>query len=232
MRRVRGREREDVRLGVGADLDGSHQRRARRAGGECEPPVPTAAIGTCVPFGEKFGRGPVPGPRYSSSTLMVSGARCAAVTRESSNPVVIEPATTARMAEAPATCLMACRIPRGGEPRRCGIAPGDCDPAGRWGLPRVRARISVFAIDRGADQFLAVVDDDAVQERGEIGGLRQLVALEAGHLEDDVVGLPGAGGARRVHERRPLTVNRAGLPVGVGRVVVQVEDLRLIQAHG
>src|SRR5439155_19986067 len=50
---------------------------------------------------------------------------------------------------------------------------------------------------------------------------------ESRSREDDVVALPGAGLARRVHERWILAVHRRGLAVGVRRVVVAVEHLNL-----
>ena len=45
--------------------------------------------------------------------------------------------------------------------------------------------------------------------------------------KDDVVGLPFAGRARDIHERRILSVHRGGLAVGIREVVIAVEHLDL-----
>src|SRR3546814_17530179 len=50
-------------------------------------------------------------------------------------------------------------------------------------------------------------------------------------LEDDVVTLPLAGFARRVHQRRLPRVDRADGAVGIGRVPIAVEDLELVPLH-
>jgi hypothetical protein len=54
---------------------------------------------------------------------------------------------------------------------------------------------------------------------------------EAGAAEIDVIGLPVAGRAHGVGERRELAVERRRLAVGVGLVVVEIQDLDLVALH-
>ena len=54
--------------------------------------------------------------------------------------------------------------------------------------------------------------------------------LRTSRLEHDIVSLPLAGFARGVHQRRPLTINRAGLPIGIGRILERIEHLNFIAA--
>ena len=56
-------------------------------------------------------------------------------------------------------------------------------------------------------------------------------SLNRGAVEDDVVGLPLARRARGVDQRRVLAVDRAAPAVGVGRVLIAVEDLDLVAAE-
>src|SRR3546814_5315246 len=75
-------------------------------------------------------------------------------------------------------------------------------------------------------------DLHAVEESGDIGGTQQLaVGCEMRPLEDDVVTLPLAGFARRVHQRRLPRIDRADGAVGIGRVPIAVEDLELVTLH-
>src|SRR3546814_5369411 len=77
-----------------------------------------------------------------------------------------------------------------------------------------------------AQPWLAVLHEHAVEESGDIGGTQQLaVGCEMRPLEDDVVTLPLAGFARRVHQRRLPRIDRAAGAVGIGRVPLAVEDL-------
>src|SRR5688500_12225719 len=81
----------------------------------------------------------------------------------------------------------------------------------------------------GAEELGLVVDQDAVVEDGGAGFAGDLAAfVPARAFEDDVVGLPLAGRARGVDHGRVLAVHRAGAAVGVGLVLVGVEDLDLV----
>ena len=62
-------------------------------------------------------------------------------------------------------------------------------------------------------------------------GADQAGAVEAGRLEHDVVALPLAGRAAGIDQRRLLSVDGAGLAVGVRAVVVAIEYLDLLQAE-
>ena len=68
-------------------------------------------------------------------------------------------------------------------------------------------------------------------ENRHIAGLYQLAAFKPRGFESDVVGLPLAGLARGIHQRRPLSVDRSSLPIRVGGIVVGVQHLNLIVAH-
>lgn len=83
----------------------------------------------------------------------------------------------------------------------------------------------------GADGLDVVLDEDAVEEDGEVGGGFDFAVFEDGFVEDDVVDLPLAGGAGGVNEGGKLAVERAGDAVGVAFVFVGVEDLAFVEAH-
>ena len=66
-----------------------------------------------------------------------------------------------------------------------------------------------------------VLDQDAVVQHRDPRAIRDLPLLvELRRVENDVVGLPFSWLARCVHERCVLLVNRAGLTVEIGPVVV------------
>src|SRR5256885_2108416 len=50
-------------------------------------------------------------------------------------------------------------------------------------------------------------------------------------MENDVIRLPLARWPSRVDERRVLAVNGAGLPVGIGVVLVRIEHLEFVDPH-
>ena len=56
-------------------------------------------------------------------------------------------------------------------------------------------------------------------------------ASKARRDEQDVIALPHAGRARGVDQRRVLPIDRARVPVGIGHIVIAVQDLDLVPAH-
>ncbi len=75
-------------------------------------------------------------------------------------------------------------------------------------------------------------DQHAVVEHDHGGGAcERPIRAEARGGECHVVVLPLAGCAGRVHHRDVLLVDRARLPVGVGAVVVRIEDLEFVALH-
>src|ERR1044072_6960400 len=87
-------------------------------------------------------------------------------------------------------------------------------------------------IGRWADQLEIVLDQHAVeQHRHPRRTLERAVGFEMRAVEDDVVGLPLARPARWIYERRILTVHGAGLTVGIGVVLIGIEDLQLVNPH-
>ena len=51
------------------------------------------------------------------------------------------------------------------------------------------------------------------------------------HVEEDVVGLPFAGRPAGVRQRRMLAVNPRRGAIGIGLVLVAIQDLNLILTH-
>ena len=73
-----------------------------------------------------------------------------------------------------------------------------------------------------------VLDDDPIVDDGEDGGADEFIVLETCAVEDDVVDVPRSWGSGHVDEWRHEAVERTGLAVWVGLVLVGVEDLDLI----
>ena len=85
------------------------------------------------------------------------------------------------------------------------------------------------AVDGLAFKADMVLDQDAVVKGGEVGRRLQLsVGMEGRRGPDDIVGLPLAGRAHRVHQRRMLLVDAPRLAVDVGVVSIAVENLDLV----
>ena len=66
-----------------------------------------------------------------------------------------------------------------------------------------------------AEDFLVVMDEDAVVQDGDISGLFELAGFEDGGKEDNIIRLPLAGPAAGVYPRGGLAINGGGLAVGV-----------------
>src|ERR1041385_8494273 len=94
----------------------------------------------------------------------------------------------------------------------------------------LRGILRKLAVNGGPHQLLVIVQQNAVEEHGRIGGLYQLAVSEYRRLEYDVVALPFAGLASCICKRRPLSIERAGLAIGVGRILVGIENLNFVQA--
>jgi hypothetical protein len=88
-----------------------------------------------------------------------------------------------------------------------------------------------FAVQRRPHGRLAIVQEDAVQEDGSVRGFRKLATCESRRLKNDVVAVPLSGRPDSVGQRRPLTVNRAGLSVGISGIVVRIQNLNLEFTH-
>src|ERR1035437_5841595 len=95
----------------------------------------------------------------------------------------------------------------------------------------VRRVLRHLPVDHGADRFLVVVNQHAIEEHGLNGRLDEPLAFKPRRFEDDVVDLPLTRFASRIHKRRELPVNRRCLAVGVGGIVEGVEHLNLVTAH-
>src|SRR5438046_2260888 len=78
---------------------------------------------------------------------------------------------------------------------------------------------------------LVVLQEHAVLDYGDIGGLGELAIFPPGMVEDHLVGFPFAGREAGVDLRRILAVDRAALAVGVGRIFVAIQNLKLKLAH-
>src|SRR3954470_21004842 len=85
---------------------------------------------------------------------------------------------------------------------------------------------------RGTRQHGVVLHEDTVvHDRHARGGGNLSRGVEPWPVKDDVVGLPLAGRPARVHEWRILAVDRRGVAVGGGDVVIRVEHLHLVSSH-
>src|SRR5580704_8207852 len=77
-----------------------------------------------------------------------------------------------------------------------------------------------------------VLRQDAVVKNGDVRGPSQFSGwVEARAVPDDVVGLPLAGCARSIHQRRILAIHGGRLPVGVRLAVVRIEHLDFVEPH-
>src|SRR5258706_8516968 len=75
------------------------------------------------------------------------------------------------------------------------------------------------------------MNNDAIMQNGDISLLYQLaIFIPARRFPNDIVGLPFTGRFRGIHQRRLLAVDRRGLPIGICRVIVGIEDLNLVAA--
>src|SRR5438876_4525934 len=84
----------------------------------------------------------------------------------------------------------------------------------------------------GAGEFDVVLRQDAVVEDGDVRGASEFAGcVKARAMPDDVVGLPLAGCASSVHQRRILAIYRGDLAVGVSLAVVRIEHLNFVEAH-
>src|SRR5690606_13247493 len=100
----------------------------------------------------------------------------------------------------------------------------------RTGGRHVRRVLGHLAMPGGTEDRLAGLRDHAVQDDRHLGGLDHPAAFDLRSLEDDVVGVPFAGRLRGQREGRPLAIDAADRAIGVGRVLVAVEDLDLVHA--
>ncbi len=88
-----------------------------------------------------------------------------------------------------------------------------------------------FAIDHRAHHFLVIVHQHVVHEHRLVGRLHQLLAVEPGRFEHDIVYLPLPRRTRRIGQRRPLPVNRACLPIGIRGIMKGIQHLDFVAAH-
>src|SRR5438034_10141120 len=87
-------------------------------------------------------------------------------------------------------------------------------------------------IRRRPDKLEVVLDQYAIQKHGHARWtVEGAVRLEVRPMEDDVIRLPLARRPGGVDERRVLAVDRTGLPVGIGVVLIGIEDLELVPPH-
>src|SRR5262245_25037385 len=88
-----------------------------------------------------------------------------------------------------------------------------------------------YSVRHTAGDLFPVGKQHTIMENGHIRGLYKLLPLELRRLERDIVALPLTRLPRRVDERRPLSVDRACLTIGVGWIIPGIEHLNLITIH-
>src|SRR3954469_10457349 len=83
-----------------------------------------------------------------------------------------------------------------------------------------------YAVRGGPGEFHVVLYQHAVvQDRRSCRANQLAVARKARSVEDNVVSLPLSRRSRRIHQRWVLSVNRRRLPVGIGPVLIRIENL-------
>ena len=71
------------------------------------------------------------------------------------------------------------------------------------------------------------MNEHAIVEHGDEGGRSQrAVGIEARRLEADIVALPLPWRQRGINARRRLQIDRAGLPIYIGRILPTVQHLK------
>src|SRR5579871_1842853 len=95
------------------------------------------------------------------------------------------------------------------------------------GLRNVFGELPVYG---GAHYLLMELNQDAVLNHRKKSGPNQLAGCKSRRFEKDIIGLPLAGFPRSVHQRRPLAIDRARLPIRIRGVLVRIEDLNFIAA--
>src|SRR5713226_4058139 len=89
-----------------------------------------------------------------------------------------------------------------------------------------------FAVSRRAAQFHIVLHQCAIVKNGFASGAEQLASLiKTRPVKDDIVSLPLAGRARRVHQWWILTVDSGCLAISISFVFVGIEYLNFVEAH-
>ena len=83
-------------------------------------------------------------------------------------------------------------------------------------------------VSGGAGQLAIPLDDYAVEDHRDVSLGNEFVAIKARGDVDDVVGVPFTGFVDGVHHGRILTIDSAGETVGVGLVVVGIQNLDFI----
>jgi hypothetical protein len=76
-----------------------------------------------------------------------------------------------------------------------------------------------------------ILDKDAVVKDSDVGRAGKFAVFELGSMEDDVVGLPLSWLAAGINERGILTIDGAGHSVGIGWVLIGIENLNFVEAH-
>ena len=88
-----------------------------------------------------------------------------------------------------------------------------------------------FLVDCGALQFFGCVNDYAIEKNGDLSGSDDFAIFGNGSFKDDVVALPFPLFGRGIDEGWKLSVECAGLTVGVGDVSMAFHDLDFVFAH-
>ena len=76
-----------------------------------------------------------------------------------------------------------------------------------------------------------ILDEDTILEDCEACLAVNFAIFEGGAMEDNVIGLPFAGFFAGINERRISAIKSAALAVGVGFIVIIIEDLDFVNFH-
>ena len=99
-------------------------------------------------------------------------------------------------------------------------------------LVGMRSIRRTLVVVRGPQERAVVLDEHTVVEHRHARGREHSpTGVEARRVKHDVIHLPFSGRTARVDERRELSIDRRGLSVGIGDVLVRIEHLALVVAH-
>ena len=89
-----------------------------------------------------------------------------------------------------------------------------------------------LAMVGAAEESAAVMEDDAIVNDSDVTGFGLFSGIiPAWSFENDVVGLPFAGTFAGVYEGRGLAVNGARLAIGIGLIIVRIENLDFVSTE-
>ena len=89
--------------------------------------------------------------------------------------------------------------------------------------------IGHFFVPGRSEVVLVVMRNHSVMKNRDVSFFEQIpLSIPLRSFKDNVICLPFTGGARSIYKRRLIAVNSGGLSVGIGLVLVGIENLKFI----